>query len=573
MRFRWATAGPDDVVAAQLADELHISRLFAMCLVNRGLNHAERAARFIEPRLKHLSDPFLIPGMEAAVERLWRAREAKERVVIFGDYDVDGVSATAVLVQTFQALGCPVETYLPDRFEEGYGLSQTAVENCFQRHGRNLIVAVDCGSTSAASIEWLQKHGCDVIVLDHHQVASPAPKPAALVNPQLAAQGQPDFRELCSAGLAFKLAHALMKRGRAAGLPAAFEFDLRELLDLVALATIADVVPLNGENRIFVSAGLARLNQTTRPGLLALMEIAQIESTIKGYEVAFQLAPRLNAAGRLENAELALQLLLSTEINEARTIARRLDQQNRERQRIGKQILDDALARLRDVESSDFVIVAGEPGWHIGVVGIVASRVLQEFYRPTIIFGGDGEKWRGSGRSIEGFDLAGGLRECRDLLLSHGGHAMAAGLSIEPTKLDAFRQRINDIARQSLKPEQLQPGLRLDGETTLEELTLKSLNELAKLQQTGIGNPPVQFFCRNLSFHRPPKRMGPEDQHAKFWVTDGQTIRESVWWNAGQEKLPEGCFDLAFAPEANHYNGTSSVQLRILDWRRAGANA
>src|SRR3954471_1830948 len=330
MRFRWASAGPDDIVTAQLAGELHISRLFALCLVNRGLRHTEGAARFIEPRPKHLADPFLIPGMEAAVQRLWRAREANEPIVIFGDYDVDGVSATALLVQTFQALGCTVHNYLPDRFEEGYGLSKTAAENCFQRHGRKLIVAVDCGSTSVSSIEWLSRQGCDVIVLDHHQVSSPAPQPVALVNPQLATAEQPSFRELCSAGLAFKLAHALMKHGRGLGVAAAFEFDLRELLDLVALATIADVVTLNGENRIFVSAGLNRLNQTTRPGLLALMEMAQIQSTITGYEVGFQLAPRLNAAGRLETAQLALELLLSEKIDDARSIARRLDGQNRE---------------------------------------------------------------------------------------------------------------------------------------------------------------------------------------------------------------------------------------------------
>jgi single-stranded-DNA-specific exonuclease len=404
-------------------------------------------------------------------------------------------------------------------------------------------------------------------------VSIPPPTPIALVNPQLAAADQPSFRELCSAGLAFKLAHALMKKGRELAIREAFEFDLRDLLDLVALATIADVVPLCGENRILVSAGLIRLNQTTRPGLLALMEIAQITTQITGYEAGFQLAPRLNAAGRLENAQEALHLLLCKQIDEARAIARRLDGQNRERQRIERSIFEQALARgkARENASTDFVIVDGDSPWHIGVVGIVASRMVQEFYRPSIILGGDGENWRGSGRSIEGFDLASALRQCSDLLLSHGGHAMAAGVSLHPDKIDAFRLRINELAREALKPEQLQPTLRLDAKADLGDLTLERLAELGKLQQTGLGNPPVHLYVTGLSFHRPPKRMGPEQQHAKFWVTDGAAIRESVWWNAGDATMPDGRFDLAFAPQANEFNGTRSVQLKLLDWRPASS--
>jgi len=571
MKFRWSCAESNKSVAAQLAASLNLSPLFAQCLLNRGFDNVERIGRFIDPRLKHLADPFLIPGMERAVDRLFDARQSSEPIVIFGDYDVDGVSASAILVEVLAVLGCKVDTYLPNRLDEGYGLSQVAVENCFERHGRKLILAVDCGSTSAASIAWLQAKGCDVVVVDHHQVSTPAPAPVALVNPQLAGAGQPSFRELCSAGLAFKLAHALMKRGRKVGLPQASEYDLRGLLDLVALATIADVVPLIGENRILVSAGLARLNETTRPGLLALMEIAQITTAITGYETGFQLAPRLNAAGRLENAQEALNLLLSQDINQARAIAKRLDDQNRQRQRIERGILEEALARTRARidTADDFVIVDGHTPWHIGVVGIVASRLLQEFYRPTIIFGGDGEKWRGSGRSIEGFDLAQALRECNELLLGHGGHAMAAGLSIHPDKLELFRTRINEIARRALTPEQLQPALRLDAQADLDDLTVERVAELGKLQQTGIGNPPVHLYISNATFHRPPQRMGQDNQHAKFWVTDGKGIRESVWWNAGEAPLPEGRFDLAFAPQTNHYLGTSSVQLKVLDWRPA----
>jgi single-stranded-DNA-specific exonuclease len=334
---------------------------------------------------------------------------------------------------------------------------------------------------------------------------------------------------------------------------------------------VADIVPLKNENRIFVLRGMLELARSKRPGLRKLMELAAVHSPVMAEHIGFRLGPRLNAAGRLATAEKALRLLLTSDEQEATELATLLDTQNRERQRIGREILDDVMSRLKAVDPNDCVIVDGESRWHIGVVGIVASRVLKEFYRPTIIFGGDGANWRGSGRSIEGFDLAQGLRQCHDLLLSHGGHAMAAGVSIQPERIEAFRQRINDVARQSLKPEQLQPALRLDAEATLGELTLKCIDELTKLEQTGTGNPPVQFFSRKLSLHRPARRMGSEDQHAKFWVTDGQTVRESVWWNAAEQKLPEGCFDLAFVPESNHHNGTSSVQLRVLDWRTSGA--
>jgi single-stranded-DNA-specific exonuclease len=387
----------------------------------------------------------------------------------------------------------------------------------------------------------------------------------------LASDTTPSFGELCSAGLAFKLAHALVKRGREAGLAAALELDLRPYLDLVALGTIADLVPLLGENRILVSSGLVRLNQTQRPGLLALKEVAQITGAIGGYEVGFQLAPRLNAAGRLENALEALQLLLARDLAEAMPIARRLDSHNRERQNIERGIATEVIGALRARfnAESDFVIVEGQLLWHIGVVGIVASRVLQEFYRPTIILGGDGAEWRGSGRSIEGFDLAGALRECDDLLVRHGGHAMAAGLSIQSDRLDAFRARLNELARRTLKPEQLQPALRLDAEVTPMDLTYERLKELEKLQQTGIGNPPVQLFVRNVTHERGLQRIGTEKRHAKLWVTDGKATCEALMWGVGDGPLPAGRFDLAFTPQLNQFNGSCTIQLKVLDWRPA----
>ncbi|MDD5141622.1 MAG: single-stranded-DNA-specific exonuclease RecJ [Verrucomicrobiales bacterium] len=565
MKFRWSPASPQPLLAEKLAAQQKISPLLAQCLLNRG--HSEPAAieNFLQPRLKNLADPFRLPNMTAAVERLLRARAEKEPLVIFGDYDVDGVTSTALLVEVLRGFGWAVEFYLPHRMDEGYGLSRDGVENCLGKFPVKLLLAVDCGSTAVETIAWLRERGVDVIVLDHHQVSSPAPAAVALVNPQL---GQ-NFTELCSAGLAFKLAHAIVKRGREVGLPGASEFDLKPLLDLVALGTIADIVPLIGENRILVSAGLEKLSATRRPGLVALKEVAQCPPQLGAYEVGFQLAPRLNAAGRLETAEEALHLVLAPDLKTAMPLAQELDLRNRERQKIERGISDEAVGVVRSKfdAQNDFVIVEGRLLWHIGVVGIVASRVLQQFYRPTFIIGGEGEAWRGSGRSIAGFDLAAALRECGDLLIKHGGHAMAAGVTIHPDKLDAFRKRLNDLARLALKPEDLQPPLRLDAEVALKEISLATLAELDRLKPMGQGNPSVQFFARGVTQSRPLQRMGAEKQHVKMWVTDGAVTHECVWWNAGKEPLPEGRFDLAFAPQINEFNGRTTVQLKVLDWQ------
>jgi single-stranded-DNA-specific exonuclease len=581
MKYRWTIAPPQPVLATFLAKELKLSPLLAQCLLNRGFSEPEPISRFLLPRLKNLADPFLLPNMRAAVERLFTARERNEPLVIFGDYDVDGVTSTTLLTEVLTALGWQVNAYLPHRMDEGYGLSQSGVENCLNKFPTTLLLAVDCGSTAVDTIAWLSNRGVDVLVLDHHQVSDPAPPAVALVNPQLGVPPSggaaselsegvtPGFRELCSVGLAFKLAHAVLKHGRAQGLPVAAGFDLRPYLDLVALGTIADLVPLTGENRILVSAGLERLNTTQRPGLVALKKVAGIEGEMGGHEVGFQIAPRLNAAGRLETAEEALQLLMARSLEAAEPLAQNLDSRNRERQKIEKGIADEAIGAIRAKfnPATDHVIVEGQLMWHIGVVGIVASRVLQEFYRPTLIIGGEGDQWRGSGRSIEGFDLAAALRECTDLLVRHGGHAMAAGVTIRPDQIDPLRARLNDLARRTLKPEQFQPPLRLDAEVNAGDLGLERVRELTQLEQTGIGNPPVRLWLRNVTHARPLLRMGPDKKHARLWITDGRKTLEAVLWNVGDGPLPVGRFDLAFTPQINEFNGSTTVQLKVLDWR------
>ena len=578
MKCRWQIAPPQPLLAETLARRLGISPLLAQCLLNRGLSDPAAIADFLAPRLKQLADPFLLPDMAAAVERLLRARQEQEPLVIYGDYDVDGVTSAALLLEVLRRLGWSAQAYLPHRMDEGYGLTRDGVENCLKKYPVRLLLAVDCGSTAVETIAWLAGQGVGVLVLDHHQVSQPPPAALALVNPQLARAGpggaapERDFTELCSVGIAFKLAHALLKRGRETGLPGAADFDLKPLLDLVALGTVADLVPLTGENRILVTAGLVRLSETQRPGLVALKSAAGSPATIGVVDVGFQLAPRLNASGRLETAEESLRLLLAENLAEARPLAETLDARNRERQKIERGIVDEVAGVIRSKfnPETDYVIVEGGLLWHIGVVGIVASRVLGEFYRPTIILGGEAGEWRGSGRSIAGFDLAAALRECDDLLLRHGGHAMAAGLTVAPENVDRLRARLNELARRALKPEDLQPPLRLDAEVSLGALTLEFLEDLERLKPTGMGNPAPQFCAHNLTHQRPLQRIGADKKHVKLWVTDGTTTHEAVWWNAGAGHLPVGRFDLAFAPSVNEFNDRRSVQLKVLDWRPAG---
>ena len=565
MNSRWVTATPPPECTEALRRERGISELVATCLINRGIVTTEAADAFLDPRLRSLSDPMLLPDIRLAIDRLFLARERNEPLVIFGDYDVDGVTSTAILTEVFTTLGWQCSQYLPHRRDEGYGLSQAGVENCLARHPTSLLLAVDCGSTSVDPIGWLNSRGVDVLVLDHHQLSDPLPPALALVNPLRSPDAA--IAPFCSAGLAFKLAHALIKHGRELGLVGFDTYNLKPLLDLVALGTIADLVPLIGENRILVHAGLERLDSTSRVGLQALKRVSRTRSPMGVYEVGFQLGPRLNAAGRLETAEDALRLLLCDRESEAQSLAEVLDLQNRERQEVEKRIAQEAGERVRNRfdPERDLVIVEGDATWHIGVVGIVASRVLREFQRPTLILGGDGTLWRGSGRSISGFDLAGALRDCSDLLEKHGGHAMAAGLSIDPARLEAFRLRINGLARERLRPEHLQPEVRIDASIPLRSLSLPMVADLRRLEPFGMGNPVVQLAVRGLSHARPPQRL--KEQHWKFWVTDGGTPVETVWWGAGDRPVPEGRFDLAVIPEAGDYGGRRFLQLRLIDWK------
>ena len=570
MKYRWSLAPSQPLLTGQLIRELPLSPLMAQCLVNRGVASKAEVSEFLNPRLKLLADPFLIPNMDAAVERLWKARENNERLLIFGDYDVDGVSSTALLTEMLTELGWTVQPYLPGRFDDGYGLSAVALEKCLEQFEANIVLAVDCGSTAVEAIEFLNERKIDVLVLDHHQVSDPPPEPLAMVNPQLS-DDYPNFQELCSVGLAFKLAHALVKRGRQEGLQKERDLDLKRYLDLVALGTVADLVPLTGENRKLVRSGLEQLSETTRPGLLALKKVANVSTPVTVFNVGFHLGPRLNAAGRMDNPDAALNLLLARDNYEAEKAAETLDNYNNERRKIERDTSNQAVESVRERfdPENDFVIVEGNMEWHLGVIGIVASRVMREFYRPTFILASDGDGWKGSARSIEGFDLAEAMRGCDDLLNDHGGHAMAAGVSVKPGRLDAFRERINEIAKKNITPDMFQPPLKLDAGTDLSELTLVHIEEMRQLEPLGQGNPEIQFLVAELTLSSPIYRMGRDKQHAKFWVTDEHGACEVVAWNLKPEDEPKDTFDIAVAPQINDFNGRRSVQLKLIDWRPA----
>lgn len=577
MSFQWLLAPVNKTLVEETRKAHGIHPIVAQCAINRGAKTAGEIELFLDPKLRNLTDPFLLPNMTLAVDRLCAAQQRQETVLVFGDYDVDGITSTASLAEFLGHFGWRVQSYLPDRLKEGYGLTAVAVENALKTCNPGLIVAVDCGTNAMGPIEHLKSRGIDVIVVDHHEVVSPALSAVALVNPKFSRDGCGNGfgKDLCAAGLSFKLAHALLKRARLEKWPRADAYDIKSLLDLVALGTIADLVPLQGENRILVKAGLRRISGTERPGLKALKQAAQLNGEMDTQAVSFQLAPRLNASGRLEHARESLDLLAERDWGKAVELAGRLDAHNRKRQGIEKQMVDEitAIVRTRFQPQTDYVIVEGEESWHVGVVGIVASRILREFNRPAIVIGSEGGEWRGSGRSIEGFDLSASLERCADVLVRHGGHAMAAGLTILPEKLGEFRRRLNLLAQATLTPESFHRRLGLDAEVRLAEMNTATLDALDALEPTGQGNPPAQFVIRDVRCDGPWRRMGVSQKHAKFRVTDGQTTHEVVWWSCQDAKLPDGSIDIAVTPSLNSYQGREHLQLKLLDWRVSGESA
>ncbi len=564
---RWRIAQDDPAAAEALARALDLPPLLASLLIRRGCDTPEAARTFLDAPLAALHDPRLMLGMDAAVDRLRAAVARREPILVCGDYDVDGVSGMALLVSGLRRAGGEVEYAVPRRLEHGYGLHVSIAEQA-AAGGIRLLITVDHGITALDAVALARQRGMDVIICDHHLPPPSLPPATAILNPRQADCPYP-FKELCGVGIAFKLLQGLFG-------PEA-EDELWPFLDLVALGTIADLVPLLGENRILVKHGLVQLAGTSRPGLRALAEVAGIPLSTSGGlaagRVAFGLAPRINAAGRLDDAAAAVRLLLTHDPVEARELAAALDRQNRERQELEGSILAEALAQAvaeHDL-TRDRAIVLASPAWHPGVIGIVAARLVERFGRPTALIGIQGQEARGSARSAGGWHIADALGRCADLLLHYGGHRAAAGFSIHPDRIDAFRARFLSLAAEELTEEDLLPTLAADAEVHLDALDLALADSLARLGPFGLGNPEPLLVARRLQVMRTPRRVG--QNHLKMKVresTRGGQVVEAIGFNLGsftealsQPSAPQ--IDLAFVPERNVWNDREILQLRVKD--------
>ena len=531
----------------------------ARLLQRKGFTCADEVRSFLNPRLAGLGDPFLLEGMAEMVERVFRAIDRGERVVLFGDYDVDGVTSLALLSSVLRAYGSEVALFLPHRIEEGYGLSAEGLIRCLNEYCPKLLIAVDCGTSSFSEIALIRKSGVDVIVLDHHEPKSQRPD-CLLVNPKLTNTA---FAYLCSVGLAFKLCHALLKTRR-------IDFDLKAALDLVALGTVADIVPLQGDNRIFVKSGSAMLARSNRPGIIKLMEMAAVKPPITPEDIAFRLGPRLNAAGRLATAEKALRLLLTEDEVEAERLARELDAQNRDRQEIEKRVVLEAeqqIAEKCDL-TRDVAIVVGAKDWHPGVVGIVASRISKKYHRPTFIVGfDDNDAGKGSGRGIEGFSLIAALNECAATLEKFGGHEMAAGITLPAQNFSHFRDMFLAAAGQQLAADALLPRLHIDAELALADVNFDLLHWHEMLQPFGNGNPQPLFVSCQVEPAAPPRVVG--ERHLALRLKQRNWQQRAIFFDGTIAPLPPTPWDVAYRIRSDLYEGETRIQLQVQALRSA----
>ena len=562
-RQRWALKPQSRLAAEGSVSARPLSPLIRLLLGQRGIVTEEAVADFLHPRLAALGDPFQLPEMDAAVARILAAVDKKERVILYGDYDVDGVTSMAVLHLTLKAYGLTTSLFLPHRMEEGYGVSHDGIARAFEEHGKpDLFIALDCGTTSLNEMASLAEQGVDVVIIDHHEL-SPLGKPKclALVNPKLA----DDYHYFCTVGLVFKVAHALLKKRQVPS------FDLRETLDLVALGTVADLVPLVSENRILVRRGLELIAQTSRPGLKALKKVAGVDGIVQTQHLGFRIGPRLNAAGRLDTAATSLQVLLAEDEQDAMDGADLLDLHNRERQGVETMVFKEAEIQLQamgDLETAPSIVL-GSRNWHPGVVGIVASRISRAFHRPTILIAIDSDGvGKGSGRSIPGISLVEAIEPCRHLLRAGGGHAMAIGLSILEEHIEDFRQTFAGVIGVALSDQTLAPTLEIDAELKLRDMTTDFLEQFILMEPFGMANPEPVFLCRNVMPRLPGRVM--KEKHLRVTLMQDGIQQDAIYFNAPLDKLPPPPWNVALRLQRNFFRGNESWQFTIEGIR--GAN-
>jgi single-stranded-DNA-specific exonuclease len=562
-RARWILPeAPDAALVRSLCDELLLPEPICRLLASRGHVPAESAKRYLRPRLDQLLPPEQLLDLGRAVERLVHAIEAGETILVHGDYDVDGISSTTLLTRSFRALGAKVVPFIPRRLADGYDLTDAGVRAA-QEAGATVVVTCDCGTSAVAPVRTLQAAGIDVIISDHHLPGGDLPNAYAILNPKRPGCGSED-KDLAAVGVAFKLALAVTRR------LGGNENVVYGMLDLVALATIADIAPLRGENRVFARYGLRMLAETKNLGLRALVRSAGLEGKpLTAGRVSFILAPRLNAVGRLGHALRGVDLLTSESEHEANVIARELEELNARRQEIDRETLEQARRRVLALDLEDtYGIVIAADGWHAGVIGIVASRIVEEFGRPTILIALDGDEGKGSGRSISRFDLHAGIGSCRHLLRRFGGHRSAAGITIAREHVDDFARAFNDAARAVLSPDDLIPELRIDLEVALADLTPGFESLLRHLEPCGVGNPSPMLLARGARLAAPPRIVGQGGLKLRL-QTDVEPL-EALGWSLGHrigEIDVNRPLDIAFRLERDEYQGVSRLQAKLADFR------
>lgn len=557
---RWIIKKPDknnDV------NQGNINAYILRILSNRGINNEEAIEKFISPKLDDLYDPFLLPDMLRAVDMIKNYINDKKKIVIYGDYDADGITSTSILLNFFKEIGACVDYYIPDRMDEGYGLNVEAIDNII-KSGAELIITVDCGISSIYEVSYCKQNKVDIIITDHHECGDEIPD-TIVIDAKRADSGYP-FRDLSGAGIAFKLVMALKSIFKS--------IDPLKYIDLAAIGTVADVVSLVDENRIIVKYGIERIKNSGNYGILALIDACGIkQENISSGSIGFTMAPRINAAGRIADASSGVKLFTCQNYKEAVQLAGELNDGNKKRQEIEEQILIDAEKQIEEKHDAenDLVLVLNSPSWHVGVIGIVASRLVEKYYRPVILLSGSEGILRGSARSIKGFDIFRSLTACSSLLEKFGGHALAAGLSIQSCNLEAFREKINDAAREALKPEALIPSLYADCEINGEDITEGLADGLKMLEPYGSGNPSPLFVLYSANIED-IKTVGALDKHLKLRLSMGYKTFNAVAFNMGYNikgYFRNNKIDILFSPVMNTYNGRDDVELIVRDMRHS----
>ncbi|MBI3599760.1 MAG: single-stranded-DNA-specific exonuclease RecJ [Nitrospinae bacterium] len=573
IKNRWNFIKEDREIQESFSKGLSISAITAQLLINRGIDDMAHAGNFINSSLNNFHNPYQMKDMDKAVNRIIHAINTKEKIFIYGDYDVDGITATSLLILFLREMAVEASYYIPKRTEEGYGLNLNAVKK-IKEQGGSLIITVDCGITAIEETKAANEMGIDMIITDHHQLSDKKPPAFAIIHP-----GQEDcrypFKSLTGVGIVFKLIKSLRRTFKDMGVSQDRLPNLKKHLDLVSLGTIADIAPLLGENHIIAKYGLREITRTEKAGLKALKAVTGInEREVTVTDVGFLLCPRINAAGRLGDADSAVRLLTTRDVNEALEIARYLNSENKKRQVIQDDILKEVRKQISEQCSveKDRAIVLSSPNWHQGVIGIVASKVVEEYYKPTILISVDGEYGKGSARGIPSFHLYEGLRRCGDLLVDFGGHKYAAGLTIKKDMIDEFRDYFQKVTAEVLKDEDCIPQIDIDMTVELSDMDYMLIEEIERIGPFGTSNPPPLFCSKGVKVIGEPVSIGKNNAHLKMDVEDGAEVMEVIGFNVShllKEIDDGGIYDIAYTPMINNWGNNRKLQLKLKDIRAA----